>query len=101
MDGDSLMKHYVPTYAQGLFRGLSIPRHEFLDRVDQDEMKNAALYLCRAYRNGTIPAGLFEEVVRHLLAFYVEATMEGKQSGFCNALNEKVLELVPPEALAK
>ncbi len=46
--------------------------------VNRQELKNVSKELCRAYKNGSLSASAFREIIERLLVFYIEHDLEDR-----------------------
>ncbi len=58
---------------------------------DKDDIKETVRFLCNSYKNGRIPDREFEELIKRLLSFYVENSMENKFAKWIDKANDKYL----------
>jgi hypothetical protein len=63
----------------------------FINReIDKSDLKNITQELCRAYKKGMIPEGIFHQTIEHLLAFFIERTFDDKIFSKNHILDEKL-----------
>ena len=46
--------------------------------IDKNELKTVTKELCRSYKKGMISEETFHEIIEHLLAFFIERSVDDK-----------------------
>jgi hypothetical protein len=60
---------------------------------NKDEIKRITRSICKAYKDGLIEEYLFEKLIEHLLAFFLECTFQEKMANKFYHLDRKLLKI--------
>ncbi len=61
--------------------------------VDKQDLKDISRELCRAHKDGSLSTEIFQKIIEHLLAYYIEQDLEEKFLSKSVILDNKISKI--------
>ena len=58
--------------------------------INKKSIKSISKELCQSYKDGSLPENIFQQIIEHLLAYYIEHDLEEKISAKSYIFEEKL-----------
>jgi hypothetical protein len=65
----------------------------FFMEISKNDLKNITKDFCRSYKNGMIPEETFHQVIEHLLAYFIEQSLDEKIYSRDQYFDEKLFKI--------